>query len=225
MFQAALRPQALKCSVARTLQASEEARVTAAAKLFPGIKRLSERVLVQGLGSRVWDADGNELIDFASGIGVTSTGHCHPKVVDAVQRQAATASHLQMSVSYHDRMLELVERLEPFTMGLDSFFFANSGGEAIEGALRLARQATGRSGVIAFQGGYHGRTAGALAVTSSSVGYRGADAGPLPYGSVRPASPEPALATRCFVGPSSRRTPTRTAASATTSRSRSSTCS
>ena len=70
MFQAALRPQALKCSVARTLQASEEARVTAAAKLFPGIKRLSERVLVQGLGSRVWDADGNELIDFASGIGV-----------------------------------------------------------------------------------------------------------------------------------------------------------
>jgi 4-aminobutyrate aminotransferase-like enzyme len=77
MFQAALRPQALKCSVARTLQASEEARVTAAAKLFPGIKRLSERVLVQGLGSRVWDADGNELIDFASGIGVTSTGHCH----------------------------------------------------------------------------------------------------------------------------------------------------
>ena len=62
MFQAALRPQALKCSVARTLQASEEARVTAAAKLFPGIKRLSERVLVQGLGSRVWDADGNELI-------------------------------------------------------------------------------------------------------------------------------------------------------------------
>ena len=82
MFQAALRPQALKCSVARTLQASEEARVTAAAKLFPGIKRLSERVLVQGLGSRVWDADGNELIDFASGIGVTSTGHCHPKIVD-----------------------------------------------------------------------------------------------------------------------------------------------
>ena len=88
MFQAALRPQALKCSVARTLQASEEARVTAAAKLFPGIKRLSERVLVQGLGSRVWDADGNELIDFASGIGVTSTGHCHPKVVEAVREQA-----------------------------------------------------------------------------------------------------------------------------------------
>ena len=94
MFQAALRPQALKCSVARTLQASEEARVTAAAKLFPGIKRLSERVLVQGLGSRVWDADGNELIDFASGIGVTSTGHCHPKVVEAVREQAGLASHL-----------------------------------------------------------------------------------------------------------------------------------
>ena len=195
------------------------------AKLFPGIKRATELVLVKGQGSRVTCSGGRDYLDFTSGIGVTSTGHCHPKVVDAVQRQAATASHLQMSVSYHDRMLELVERLEPFTMGLDSFFFANSGGEAIEGALRLARQATGRSGVIAFQGGYHGRTAGALAVTSSSVGYRGADAGPLPYGSVRPASPEPAFATRFFLGPSSRRTPTRTAGSATTSRSRSSTCS
>ncbi|KAH8048331.1 N2-acetyl-L-ornithine:2-oxoglutarate 5-aminotransferase [Aureococcus anophagefferens] len=153
------------------------------AKLFPGIKRATELVLVKGQGSRVTCSGGRDYLDFTSGIGVTSTGHCHPTVVDAVQRQAATASHLQMSVCYHDRMLELVERLEPFTMGLDSFFFANSGGEAIEGALRLARQATGRSGVIAFQGGYHGRTAGALAVTSSSVGYRGADAGPLPYGS------------------------------------------
>ena len=90
------------------------------------------------------DRRSRDTYDFASGIGVTSTGHCHPKVVDAVQRQAATASHLQMSVGYHDRMLELVERLEPFTMGLDSFFFANSGGEAIEGALRLARQRRAR---------------------------------------------------------------------------------
>ena len=153
MFQAALRPQALKCSVARTLQASEEARVTAAAKLFPGIKRLSERVLVQGLGSRVWDADGNELIDFASGIGVTSTGHCHPKVVEAVREQAGLASHLQMSVTHHDRALQLIERLEPYALGLDRFFFATSGAEAVEGALRLARQATNRSGVIAFRRG------------------------------------------------------------------------
>jgi len=182
MFQAALRPQALKCSVARTLQASEEARVTAAAKLFPGIKRLSERVLVQGLGSRVWDADGNELIDFASGIGVTSTGHCHPKVVEAVREQAGLASHLQMSVTHHDRALQLIERLEPYALGLDRFFFATSGAEAVEGALRLARQATGRAGVVAFRGGYHGRTAGTLAITTSGIGYRGGNAGPLPYG-------------------------------------------
>ena len=152
-------------------------------KLFPGIKRATELVFVKGQGSRVTCASGRDYLDFTSGIGVTSTGHCHPRVVAAVRAQAGVASHLQMSIGYHDRMLELIERLEPYTMGLDSFFFSNSGGEAIEGALRLARQATGRPGVIAFQGGYHGRTAGALAVTSSSVGYRGRGAGPLPYGS------------------------------------------
>mmetsp|Transcript_2595 Transcript_2595/g.7612 ORF Transcript_2595/g.7612 Transcript_2595/m.7612 type:complete len:423 (+) Transcript_2595:144-1412(+) len=151
-------------------------------KLFPGIKRATEHVLVKGLGSRVWSAEGREFLDFTSGIGVTSTGHCHPTVVAAVQAQAAVACHLQQSVAYSDRALELVERLEPRALGLDSFFFANSGAEAVEGALRLARQATGRAGVVAFQGGYHGRTAGSMAITTSGVGYRGRDAGPLPYG-------------------------------------------
>ena len=130
------------------------------------------QVLVSGRGARVTTAEGRELLDFTSGIGVTSTGHCHPRVVAAVQAQAAQACHLQMSIAYHDRMLELVERLEPYALGLDRFFFATSGAEAVEGALRLARQATGRSGVIAFQGGYHGRTAGTLAVTTSGVGPR-----------------------------------------------------
>lgn len=79
-------------------------------KLFPGIKRATELVLTKGLGTRVWCTAGKDYLDFTSGIGCTSTGHCHPRVVEAVQKQAATATHLQMSVAYHDRMLELVER-------------------------------------------------------------------------------------------------------------------
>ena len=86
-----------------------------------------------------------------------------------------------MSVTHHDRALQLIERLEPYALGLDRFFFATSGAEAVEGALRLARQATNRSGVIAFRGGYHGRTAGTLAITTSGIGYRGGNAGPLPW--------------------------------------------
>ena len=142
MFQAALRPQALKCSVARTLQASEEARVTAAAKLFPGIKRLSERVLVQGLGSRVWDADGNELIDFASGIGVTSTGHCHPKVVEAVREQAGLASHLHEGLSiFADAVKAVADRHgvsngepKPHTTGRPAVLRGLTGGSSFDGA-------------------------------------------------------------------------------------------
>jgi len=153
-------------------------------KIFPGVKRATDLIMSSARGSEVFTVDGKRYLDFTTGIGVTSTGHCHPKVVAAVQAQAARAVHLQMSVCYHDRMLELIERMQTYMpTGLDSFFFANSGAEAVEGALRLARQAKERDGIIAFQGGYHGRTSATLAITTSSTGYRGKRAGPLPAGS------------------------------------------
>merc|ERR1719324_1479664 len=127
--------------------------------------------------------DGKRYLDATTGIGVVSTGHCHPTVVKAVQEQAANIVHAQQSVFYCNTVNRLIEKLgEKVPAGLDSFFFANSGAEAVEGALRLARQATGRDTVIAFLGGYHGRTSGTLAVTSSSTAYRGTRAGVLPGG-------------------------------------------
>jgi 4-aminobutyrate aminotransferase len=164
----------------------------AQSRVFPAIKRLSSEVLESGKGSRVFTREGASYLDFTSGIGVTSTGHCHPTVVAAVCAQAAKITHAQQSVAYSGPMLNLIDKLLPVmpraagasNSQLRSFIFSNSGGEAVENALRLARHATGKSNIIAFSGGYHGRTAGALAVTSSSIGYRGPNGpGPLPYGS------------------------------------------
>lgn len=163
--------------------AASTSLATARTKLFPGIKRATELVISRAKGSEVFTADGVRYLDFTTGIGVTSTGHCHPKVVAAVQEQAAQGVHFQMSVGYNSRALELIERMQPHVPpGHDSFFFTNSGAEAVEGAVKLARQFKERDCIIAFQGGYHGRTAGTLALTSSSVGYRGHRAGPLPSG-------------------------------------------
>ena len=156
------------------------------AKLFPSIKRLSEHVVTHAKGSRVFTQDGPKrgLLDFTAGIGVVSTGHCHPTVARAVAQQASTLVHGQMSCYHHAGTLALIERLTPLMPhpALDSFFFANSGAEAVEGAVRLARQATGRDTVICFSGGYHGRTALTLGMTTSGAGYRGARTGPLPGG-------------------------------------------
>ena len=148
------------------------------AQLFPSIKRLSELVLASGSGCRVTTTTGETFMDFTSGIGVTSTGHCHPRVVEAVRAQAGTLTHGQMSVAYAQPMLDLIDRLTPLmpkaegaaASGLDSFFFANSGAEAVEAALRLARQATGRDNVIAFSGGYHGRTSATVRSCGKRLG-------------------------------------------------------
>ena len=151
--------------------------------LFPGIKRLTELVIDRGQGSEVFTRDNERYLDFTSGIGVLSTGHCHPTVVAAVREQAGKITHAQQSVVYNGAALDLVQRLLPvLPEGLDTAFFCNSGGEAVENALRLVRQSTGRDTVICFLGGYHGRSSGALAVTSSSASYRGGRAGPLPSG-------------------------------------------
>lgn len=141
-------------------------------------------------GAFIYDVNGNRYLDFTCGIGVTNTGHCHPKVVAAAQAQSAKFIHAQANIVYHEPMLRLVEQLLTVTPAkLDRYFFSNSGAEAIEGSLKLARYATGRSNIIAFQGAFHGRTVGAMSLTSSKVLYRshsaplmsGVHVAPYPY--------------------------------------------
>ncbi|KAG2212931.1 hypothetical protein INT45_007861 [Circinella minor] len=145
-----------------------------------GIGRSTELVIERGQGSYLWTVDGKKYLDLTTGIGVTSTGHNHPKVVKAVQDQAANLSHAQVNLFYHKPMLELIERLKPKMPSpeLDTFFFANSGAEAVENAVKLARHATKRPNIIVFQGSYHGRTLGTMALTTSKTIYS-AGFGPL----------------------------------------------
>ncbi|MCJ7531543.1 MAG: aminotransferase class III-fold pyridoxal phosphate-dependent enzyme, partial [Anaerolineales bacterium] len=123
-------------------------------------------------GVYIYATDGRRYIDFTTGIGVTNTGHCHPKVVEAIQNQAARLIHGQVNIVYHKPMLELVKELQTILPPyLDSFFFTNSGAEAIEAALKLARHATSRTNMIVFQGGFHGRTIGSVSLTTSNPIY------------------------------------------------------
>jgi 4-aminobutyrate aminotransferase len=150
--------------------------------LSPVWARYSDILVERGEGACLYAADGRSYLDFTCGIGVTNTGHCHPRVVEAIREQAGLLLHGQANIVYHRPMLELAGALrEVMPAQLDSFFFSNSGAEAVEGAIKLARQASGRSDVIAFGGGFHGRTAGAMALTSSKGKYRGGYA-PLPSG-------------------------------------------
>ena len=150
--------------------------------LSPVWARYTDIMIERGEGACLYAADGRSYLDFTCGIGVTNTGHCHPRVVAAIREQAGLLLHGQANIVYHRPMLELVGALrEVVHPSFDSFFFSNSGAEAIEASLKLARQATGRSDVIVFGGGFHGRTAGAMALTSSKGKYRGGYA-PLPSG-------------------------------------------
>jgi 4-aminobutyrate aminotransferase len=125
-------------------------------------------------GSWVYDTDGGKWLDFVVGIAVVNTGHCHPKVVKAVQEQAAKVPHAQMNIYRHGPMLELADKLvEILPDGMDEVMFANSGAEAVENAVKLAKQVTRRPGIIAFQGAFHGRTHLTMALTDSAVHYRG----------------------------------------------------
>ncbi|MEV0570442.1 aminotransferase class III-fold pyridoxal phosphate-dependent enzyme [Dactylosporangium sp. NPDC050588] len=143
------------------------------ATLSPILKQATPVEAVSGRGAVLVDVHGREYLDFTAGIGVTSTGHCHPKVVAAAQEQVATLIHGQYTTVLHQPLRRLVARLgEVLPAGLDSVFFVNSGSEAVEAALRLARQATGRPNIIAFQGGFHGRTIGAASLTTSGTKFR-----------------------------------------------------
>lgn len=150
--------------------------------LSPAWARVVNDVIVRGEGCYVHAASGKRYLDFTSGIGVTNTGHCHPAVVEAVQQQAAKLLFGQMNCVVPETSLALVDALRPhLPEGLDGFFFANSGAEAVEGAVKLARVATGKPNVIALQGGFHGRSGMAMALTSSKTVYR-AGYQPLPAG-------------------------------------------
>jgi 4-aminobutyrate aminotransferase len=133
-------------------------------------------------GCYVYDMDGRAFLDFTCGIGVTNTGHCHPAVVEAIREQAGLLLHGQANIILHRPLLELVRALLPIVPpGIDSFFFSNSGAEAVEGAIKLARHASGRSNVIVFQGSFHGRTSSTMALTTSKAVYRSGYQ-PLPAG-------------------------------------------
>ncbi len=141
--------------------------------LSPAWSHYSDVIVERGEGALLYGQDGRSYLDFTCGIAVTNTGHCHPRVVEAVQRQAGLLLHGQANIVFHKPMLQLVQELLPLVAPLDSFFFSNSGAEAVEGAVKLARQATGRTNVVVFQGSFHGRTIGAMSLTTSKTIYRG----------------------------------------------------
>ncbi|QOR72796.1 aminotransferase class III-fold pyridoxal phosphate-dependent enzyme [Ruania alkalisoli] len=139
-------------------------------QLSPLLKQATPVLVDHGEGSYLYDTDGRRFLDFTAGIGVTSTGHCHPHVVAAAQAQVGSLIHGQYTTVMHKPMLALTEKLgSVLPEGLDSIFYSNSGSEAIEASLRLARQATGRPNVIVFHGGFHGRTVAAATMTTSGT--------------------------------------------------------
>ena len=137
--------------------------------ISPSYTRSYPMVAKQGRGLVVRDVDGNEFLDFSAGIAVTSTGHCHPDVVAAIQKQAGELIHMSGTDFYYESMVGLAERLSKIVpmAGPHKFYYGNSGTEAIECALKLARYHTKRQNVIAFYGAFHGRTMGALSLTAS----------------------------------------------------------
>ncbi|OXG14841.1 4-aminobutyrate transaminase [Cryptococcus neoformans] len=138
-----------------------------------GLGRLRDHVFKEGKGLRVLTTENQKLLDFTSGIGVTSLGHAHPDVTAAIISQAQSIIHVQCAIGLSEPYVQLVESL--LTMmpdpSLDSFFFWNSGSEAIEAAIKVSRTKTKRNNIVVMQGGYHGRTSGAAALTRSKTSF------------------------------------------------------
>jgi 4-aminobutyrate aminotransferase len=142
------------------------------AVISPSYPRSYPLVMDHGKGCEVWDVDGNRFLDFMAGIAVLSTGHAHPKVVKAIQEQAEKFIHIS-SDFYHEKWIALAEKLDeiaPFQESAVSFM-TNSGTEAVETAIKLARYHTGRTNFIGFTGAFHGRTMGAITFTASKAVY------------------------------------------------------
>ena len=139
--------------------------------LSPSYTRSYPLVVKRGLGCWIEDVDGNHFLDFTAGIAVNSTGHCHPEVVKAIQDQAAELIHMSGTDFYYDQMTKLAARLSAIAPmpGPHRFYYGNSGAEAVECAMKLARYHTKRQNIISFVGSFHGRTMGALSLTASKT--------------------------------------------------------
>ena len=140
--------------------------------------RYTDLVVERGEGSWIETVEGERYLDYTCGIAVTNTGHSHPRVAAAIAEQAGRIIHAQQNILYHQPGLELHDRLPRTFPGLAhgddaALFLSNSGAEAIEASVKLAKYATRRPGIIAFRGGFHGRTHAAMSLTSSGVKYRG----------------------------------------------------
>ena len=169
---------ARRAAIVVTNEATSDQRLVKAADLArhlsPVWARYGNFVTARGEGVYVYDAEGGRYLDFTSGIGVTNTGHCHPRVVEAIRAQAGKIIHAEINIQYHEPVLNLIEQLlSILPQTLDAFFFTNSGAEAIEASVKLAKAATRRPVVVAFRGGFHGRTHGTMALTSSGIRIRG----------------------------------------------------
>ena len=182
-----------------------------ARKVFPAVLgHYTWLTIERGKGSWLHTTDGRRVLDLTCGIAVTAVGHAHPRVVKAVTDQVGRLMHISTGVAKYESNVALAETLATVTpRGLDSIFFANSGAEAIEGAIKLARQTTGREAIIAFRGGFHGRTVGAASLTTSKAQYRRGYGALLPEVYIAPfpyalacALPDPhdaeACATHCL---------------------------
>lgn len=145
----------------------------AAQHVSPVWSRAHSIVVEYGQGAYLFDTAGKRYLDFTCGIAVTNTGHAHPRVVKAIQDQAAKLIHGQANIVYHRPMLQLIDELLTVVPApLDSFYFSNSGAEIVEAGVKLAKQATGRQNVIVFSGSFHGRTHLTMAMTTSKTIYR-----------------------------------------------------
>jgi 4-aminobutyrate aminotransferase len=177
------------------------------AAVAPVWARYTDLVVDHAAGAWITTVDGDRYLDYTSGIGVTNTGHAHPRVVAAVREQVALGIHLQQNIVYHRPGLELHRRLperfpNPRPDTAYGLFLSNSGAEAVEAAVKLAKYTTRRPAIVAFRGGFHGRTHGAMALTSSGIKYRahyeplmgGVHFVPFPY-PLRLGGPEAALRT------------------------------
>lgn len=140
-----------------------------------GVGRLTQHVLKKGQGSWVWNTQGQKLLDLTCGIGVTNLGHVHPRISAAVHEQVDSIVHAQCAIGFSEKYLQLIQGMLPtfakVDPRLDSVFFWNSGSEAVEASIKLAREATGKQNVIVVQGSYHGRTYGAMGLTKSKTIY------------------------------------------------------
>jgi 4-aminobutyrate aminotransferase len=150
-----------------------ETAAAIAPHLTPVLGRYFEREWSHGKGHRLYDSDGRAYLDFANGIAVTALGHVHPRVTAAIHAQVDKLIGPINAIGFTEPITRLAEALAAtFPDPLDSVMFLNSGSEAIDGALKLARRVTGRPGIVAFRGGFHGRTWGAMSVTTSNQNYR-----------------------------------------------------